>query len=649
MNGHSENVTRRDFLRMIGAVSTGAFLTTGASCTTPPMHPPADRPNILWITCEDMSPNLGCYGDTYAQTPAIDRLAAQSVRYTNVFATAPVCSPVRSCLISGIYASTLGTHNLRSRFPMPACVKGFPSYLREAGYFCSNNVKTDYNTANEQELISASWDACSAKAHWRDRTPGQPFFSVFNDMTTHQSRSMVWPYEEFQKKVQSRLTPEERHDPENAPVPPYYPDTPTVRRTVARYYDCISVMDKNVDKLLKELEADGLADDTIVFFYSDHGAGMPRHKRLLLDSGLHVPLLIRFPAKYRHLAPAGPGRTADQLLSFVDFPCTVLSLLGLPIPAYMQGKPFLGTAARAGEPRQYIYAARDRVDEVYDCARAVRDKRYLYIRTYMPHLSYNQPSFYSDQGEIRREITALAAAGKLSSEPQKHYAGPQRAREELYDTARDPQQLRNLVSDPAARSILERLRRRLRTWMAETRDVGFLPEAILAERAAGSTPYEIATDTSVYPRERILAAADLVGRGPEALPEQVQKLSDKDAAVRYWAAVGLNALGTLAAPAAEALVTALTDAHPIVRIEAAAALCSQGRVQDALPVLGNELKGGDLRVALRAARALELMGETARPVLPAMKLVYEKVGDQTGDPAMFMRFALEPAITKLET
>ncbi|MBN1441180.1 MAG: sulfatase-like hydrolase/transferase, partial [Planctomycetes bacterium] len=222
-----------------------------------------ERPNILWITCEDMSPNLGCYGDAYAATPHLDRLAARSVRYTRAFATAPVCSPVRSCLITGVYATTLGTQNLRSTFPVPEFMKGFPSYLRAAGYRTTNNVKTDYNTSREPAIVEASWDESSESAHWRGRREGQPFFAVFNDMTTHQSRSMVWPYEEFEKRVQSRLPAGARHDPAAASVPPYYPDTPVVRRTIARYYDCISVMDLNTAGILEQLEADGLAESTI--------------------------------------------------------------------------------------------------------------------------------------------------------------------------------------------------------------------------------------------------------------------------------------------------------------------------------------------------------------------------------------------------
>jgi arylsulfatase A-like enzyme len=447
--------------------------------------PAEKRPNILWITVEDMSPNLGSWGDPYARTPHLDRLASQSVRYTNAFATAPVCSPSRSTLITGVYATTLGTQRLRSRFPIPSFVHGFPSYLRGAGYYTTNNVKTDYNTSDEARLITESWDERSETAHWRGRASGQPFFSVFNDLTTHQSRSMSWSYEEFQEKVQSRLSAAEVHDPDAAPVPPYYPDTPVVRKTIARYYDCITAMDKNVGRILAELEEDGLAEDTIVFFYSDHGAGLPRHKRVLQDSGAQVPLLIRFPERYQHLAPAAPGETADRLVSFVDFPPTVLSLLGLDPPDHMQGTAFLG--ARSGEPRDYVFGARDRIDEAYDLARSVRSRDYLYIRTYMPHLSYNQPSAYSDTAAIRKEINRLAARERLEG-AQLDYAGPTRPREELYAVREDPQQLRSLVYADEHREALETMRRELTRWIRRTHDVGFLPEADAWARIGESTP-----------------------------------------------------------------------------------------------------------------------------------------------------------------
>jgi arylsulfatase A-like enzyme len=641
MNCNTPRFNRRDFLRVTGASTIALLAGRSASAAKSP-----DKPNVLWITVEDMSPNLGCYGDKYATTPSIDRLAAQSVRYTNVFATAPVCSPVRSCLVTGVIATSMGTSNLRSQFPIPAGFKGTASYLRDKGYYCTNNVKTDYNTSAGQKLKKACWDQCSGKAHWRGRKANQPFFAIFNDMVTHQSRSMVMSYDAFARKIQSKLSASERHDPKTAPLPPYYPDTPITRRTVARYYDCITLMDKNTGAILKQLEDDGLADDTIVFFYSDHGAGLPRHKRLVLDSGLRVPLLIRFPKKYQHLAPAKPGETLDRMLSFVDFPPTLLSILGVAPPKYMQGQIFLGK--KTAKPQTHIYAARDRVDEAYDLARCVRDKNWLYVRNYMPHQSYNQPSFYSDMGEIRDNITALAAAGKLKTTAQKHYAGPTRQREELYDTANDPHQINNLAGDTKQADRIQEMRKLLRTWMLEVKDMGFIPECDLAERIKGTTAYELARSDQSPPLERIIDAAELVGAGPQAMGDQLKLLADPDPAVRYWAAVGLRAIGAKAVLAARALGVAMKDPAPAVGIEAAWALVDLGAGDKPLDLLVKYLEGPDKRAAVRAARALQMLGKKARPVMPAMQRALKATIGKGGDGAMFIRFALTPAIEALK-
>ena len=598
-----------------------------------------DRPNILWLTVEDMSPTLGCWGDAYAHTPHIDGLASQSVRYTRAFATAPVCSPSRSCLITGCYATTLGTQRLRSAFPIPDYIRGFPEFLRQRGYYCTNNVKTDYNTSNASEIIKTSWDECSGKAHWRNRKSRQPFFAIFNDMTSHQSRTMVWPYEQFQRDVQSRLSPDEIHDPKEAPVPPYYPETPLIRKTVARYYDCISVMDKNVGRLLQQLEEDGLADDTIVFFYSDHGSGMPRHKRALLDSGMHVPLLIRFPPKYQHLAPAKPGEDVDRLVSFVDFAPTVLSLLGISVPDYIQGVPFLGT--QAGERRQFVYGARDRVDEVFDLARSVRSDKYLYIRNYMPHLSYHQPSAWPDEGQFRWEFTREARKGPgVLTPPQWHYLAPTRPLEELYDVESDPQNLHSLADSPEHRDTLTTMREELRRRITETRDLGFLPEAEVWQRCAGTTPYEIARNVKLHPQQRLIEAASLVGSGESTLDELIRLLKDDDCAVRYWAAVGLAALAEKTAPTRSALLTATTDASFTVRIEAANALARMGDVETALPVLIRSLEHDDPDTMLHAARTIELLGSKAQSAVPSMRAALKRA-QAGGGRYMFVRFSTQ--------
>ncbi|MDQ3622054.1 MAG: sulfatase [Verrucomicrobiota bacterium] len=605
------------------------------------------RPNILWITAEDMSPNLGAYGDAYARTPHLDAFARESVRYTRAFATAPVCSPARSALITGLYATSLGTQRLRSQFPVPAEFRAFPAWLREAGYHCSNNVKTDYNCRGENDVVRDAWDESSPQAHWRKRRPGQPFFAVFNSMSTHQSRTGVLPPKEFEKQIGSRLKAEERHDPAQAPLPPFYPDTPDARRAWARYHDCISALDKDAGELLQQLKADGLEDDTLVFFFSDHGMGMPRGKRCLFDSGLRVPLLIRFPQKFAHLAPAPAGGATERLVSFVDFAPTVLSLAGVPAPAHLQGAAFLGTAA--GHAREFVFGARDRVDEAFDLSRSVRDGRWLYIRNFMPHLSWLQPERYSDGSEFRRALKRFALEAKLDR-AQFGYAAPHKPREELYDTQGDPHQLHNLADDPAHRATLEKLRRVLREWMVTSRDVGFLTEPQVWERIGrDSTPFELARDARRYPLSRLLEAADLVGV-PEAVEQQAALLTDPHDGVRYWAAVGLRAAGAGATAAREGLRKALEDESSSVRIEVAAALMSLAAEPRALRVLEQELASTNADAALHAARALELLGEKARPSLPGMRAALERAraDEQGNDILMFVRFSLEAAVEQLE-
>ena len=613
----------------------------------------AETPNILWITAEDMSPTLGCYGDDYAITPNIDQLAADGVVYTNAFATSPVCSPSRSCIINGLPATSQGTQQMRSAFPIPEYMNGFPSILRRDGLYASNNVKTDYNNGNWKEIIAASWNESSDTAHWRNRNGKQPFFSVFNLMTSHQSRSMVWPYEQFVSEVQSKLDKSEIHDPEAVPLPPYYPDTPIVRRTVARFYDCVTAMDKEVGAILQQLEDDGLADDTIVFFYSDHGSGMPRHKRALLDSGMNVALVVRFPEKYRHFAPSGPGTRTDRLVSFDDFGPTALSLAGSEIPDYMEGKPFLGPEAVPA--RDYTYGHRDRVDEVHDLARSVRDKRYLYIRNYMPHLGYNQPTAWPDLGEIRHEFYKLAKDGRMTP-PQEHFAGPRRPLEELYDCQSDPQNLENLAGSPDHRGVLERMRGQLAKNLVDSRDLGFLPESLAWQLAEGSTAYELARSSGDYQQSVLIEAASQVGNATEE--ELLANLTHSDPGVRYWGAVGLSAALSLSPKAVIALTDTLDDAFPNARIEAANALARHGQLEKSIPALSQALGDEDLIAVQHAARAIELLGEKAIDALPAVEACDARmksirppgtspvVVDPEKDQAMFVGFSTEAFIAR---
>lgn len=619
-------------------------------------RPAAEKPNILWITAEDMSPTLGCYGDKYATTPNLDRLAKESVVYTNAFASAPVCSPSRSCLITGMNPVSMGTDQMRSSFPLPLGVHGFPSFLRKAGFYTTNNVKTDYNNGDALRVTRESWDDSSSTAHWRnaDRKNGQPFFAVFNDMVSHQSRTMVWPYHTFRELVQSKLSAAEIHDPQKAPVPPYYPDTPVVRKTIARFYDCVTVMDHNVGRILSELKEDGLAGNTIVFFFSDHGSGMPRHKRLLLDSGMKVAMMVRFPKKYQHLAPARPGEKLDRLVSFVDFPPTVLSLLGIEAPAYMQGQAFLGKEAKKPE-REFVYGARDRVDEAFECARSIRSKKYLYIRNYMPHLSYNQPSVFSDLSEIRPEITRMAAENPESMTPaQLAYAGPTKPAEEFYDCESDPLNLHNLVgqnlTDTESRE-LERHRSAFRKTRKKILDVGALPESIAWDiiREEGAPLRNVVLgETNHHPDlQEEWKAADLVGRGSKK--HLLSLLKSPDPSVRFWGIIGLRNAGFADQSLWKQSHDFLADISPVVRIETASWLASAPSEyrKEAVQVLITELRSPDWWTALRACRAIELLGRKAKEALPVMRKLYESTRHEKGDENFFIAFSSGAFLAKL--
>ncbi len=600
----------RDSLRRLTYLAT--LLAVFCTATS---GQPLDRPNILWVTSEDMSPNLGSFGDVYAVTPNLDRLADRGVRYRNAFAPIGVCAPARSSLILGMYAPSVGSHHMQSWARLPDSIRLYSQHLRQAGYYCTNNWKQHYNLETVPE---DAWDESSRQAHWRNRRPGQPFFAIFNLNFSHESQIRL-SEEAYRQRVQG-FQPHELHDPALADVPPYHPDTPEVRRDWARYADMITYMDKRVGEILQELEADGLAEDTIVFYYSDHGAGMPRSKRWLYDSSLRVPLIIHFPPKYQHLSESQPGGLTDRLVSFVDFGPTLLSLAGVEIPDRMQGSAFLGS--RTAEPRRYIHGFRDRMDERYDMVRAVRDQRYKYIRNYMPHRIYAQHLNYMYEMPTMQVWQRLYDQGKLIG-PQKFFFQP-KAAEELYDTWADPHEVNNLAGQAEFQAIQARLSAELRRWILEIRDLGFLPEAEMERRSAGTTPYEHAQDLREYELVRILEAAELASRRqPSDLPRLVRLLKDDDSAVRYWGATGLAGLGAEAAPAATELLSALKDEAPDVRITAAEALCNFGQYERALPTLAAALQHESEWVRLRAAGVLSDLGGESRTLLPEIKQAFE--------------------------
>jgi len=591
-----------------------------------PADPPVERPNILWITCEDMSPNLGCYGDEYAVTPNLDRLAGRGVRYTHVFSHAGVCAPSRSGLITGMYPTSLGSHHMRCSTTLPAFVKCFPECLRNAGYFCTNQSKTDYNFP----VPPNAWDvARGAKAHWRNRRAGQPFFSVFNLTITHESRIRA-KYDKLE------------HDPAQAVLPPYLPDTPLVRRDWARYHDLITQMDVQAGKLLAQLEEDGLTDDTIVFFFSDHGVGLPRAKQWIYDAGTQVPLIVFFPDKYRHLAPAEPGSTVDQLVSFVDIGPSVLSLLGLEIPEHIQGVPLLGP--RAGEPRRYVYGVRDRMDERYDMNRTVRDRRYKYHRNYFPTRPFAPWLDYMEKLATMKEWRRLQSEGKLSG-VSAFFMQDTKPVEELYDIQADPYEQVNLADSPEHLEVLKRMRAAHFDWVRRTLDLGLLPEQEMRDRASGSSEYEMARrGAEAFPIDRIFGAAVLSGQGPGAVPELLKRFDDEDSAVRFWAVIGLTNTAAREESAVTALQKALSGPSVEVRIVAAEALCRIDREDAALPVLLDAFAHESQWVRLQAANSLDRIGEKARP---AIDIIRKAAGDPSRE-NMFIRWVMAHTLNRLE-
>ena len=581
----------------------------------------AGRPNVLWLTCEDISPNLGCYGDQYAITPNLDRLAEQSVRYTEAVGICGVCAVNRSCLITGMYSSTIGSQDMRSRIRLPDSIRTYSELLREAGYYCTNSSKTDYNFPTPGE----AWDECSGKAHWRNRKPGQPFFAVFNYTGSHESQ--IW--EANHRRHAGKLSAEELHDPDKAPLPPFHPDTPEVRRDWANYYDNITALDHWIADRLEELEDAGLAEDTIVFFYSDHGVGMPMCKKWVWDWGLRVPLLIRFPKRCQDIAPGRPGTVTDRLVSFVDFPPTLLSLVGVDAPAHMQGKAFLG--AQAQPPRDYAFAIRDRMGEWYETIRVIRDKKYQYHRNFMPHLSWAPFGSYTLKMPTAQVWTRLHEQGKL--EPvQDRYFHP-KPTEELYDLEADPHMIHNLAGDPQHADVLKRMRRELHDWQLRTRDLGLLSEYEMHRRAEGSTQYEVGQSEERYPLERVLPVAEMAGERDAAnLPKLVELLGEDEPVIRWWATLGLVMLGERARPAESSLEKSLSDDSPLVRVAAAEGLFQLGQVDRARDALVEALGHPTPFLRLRAMNVLYRMGDDARPALPAI----EKASMQGIHPATYL-------------
>lgn len=546
-----------------------------------------ELPNILWITSEDNSPFMGAYGDDYADTPNLDRLADAGIVYENAYATTPVCAPSRFTLITGTYANRMGTENMRSRVPIPENIRFYPSYLKEIGYYTTNNVKKDYNTIDQPEV----WDESSTEAHYRNRGEEQPFFHIRNLTTTHESR--------LHDPIDTLI-----HDPAIAPVPPYHPDTETVRRDWAHYYDQMTLMDEEVGEILDELKELGEAENTIIFYYGDHGGALPGAKRFMNQRGLRVPLIVYVPPKFEHLKHEEP-RT-DRLVSFVDFPATLLSLAGIEPPEFMDGKPFLGRYE--AEPRDYVHMYRGRMDERYDLIRAVRDQEFLYVRNYMPQRIYGQYLWYLWRAPTMQAWEEEYRAGNLNA-IQNQFFEPKPA-EELYLISEDPWSVDNLADDPAYASDLERLREVNAEWVRDIKDLGFIPEGI-TDGIRGESPLYDAVREKNIPINQIIETAELASHQPENhLYELAERLDHSDPSVRFWAAMGFAISGDASAEYASNLLDFRDDSSGVVRVAIAEALLQAGETSAALNLIEETLNNPDGHVKLRALNLIETLDET---------------------------------------
>ncbi len=460
------------------------------------------KPNIVWIVAEDLSPILPAYGDSTVKTPNIDRLAREGVVYTNVFSPSGVCAPSRCALTTGMYPSSIGGHNMRVQYVKahmdqlglilyeivpPPEVKMMSQILREHGYYCTNNDKQDY----QFKPPVTAWDESSLKAHWRHRAKEQPFFSVFNIGVTHEGH-VTRPYRKQLMRYHDPDFPESIGNPANfgdmineedwplnippdtdVPIPPYLPSTEIAVDDIRRVYSNIIELDRQVGIIISQLEEDQLLDSTIVFFYSDHGGPLPRQKRLIYDSGIKVPMVIRYPGQI------GAGYYDDQLISFIDFAPTVFSVSGIKVPDYVQGKAFSGKY-RSHNERKYIHAAADRFDAQVDMIRAVRDDRYKYLLNFYPDRPYYLPVKYREQMAIMKELLRLRDIDSLDTY-QAQWFRKEKVKEELFDTWEDPHELNNLAGDPDYAGKLEELREECARWMESIHDMGEIPEAEILE------------------------------------------------------------------------------------------------------------------------------------------------------------------------
>lgn len=498
---------------------------------------PQEKPNILWLVCEDISPYLGCYGCKEAYTPNLDKLAENGVRFTHAYANGPVCAVARSTILSGMHATSTGTHQMRGRQIVPSEIPAYPKILMESGYYCTNNAKTDYNSNFEFEKHSL-WDETSNTAHWKNRPEGKPFFAVFNIGCTHEGQISAENIPGYIKR--GEIPEKTRINPEDIELPPYHPDLPEVRQDWARLHDMITRMDEISGAYLQELEDEGVDDNTIVFFYSDHGGQLSRSKRFVYNNGTQVPFIVYLPEKWKHLTDTKPGEPCNDLVSFVDFAKTSLSITGCDVPEIMQGHIFLGKNKETAP--QYVHLYRNRMDEQIDFSRAVNDGRYHFIRNFLPNSTQGRQLYYPYNVQANWGAWAKHYDAGKCNEVQGRFFNAKPVLQ-LFDIENDRWEVNNLATKPEHQKRVKEMSEELDRWMIETRDIGLIPEAMYFELIGTEKKYKTLYEyaqSDAYEIERILEVAKTASLGEKnRISEYLLFMKDENPIVRYWGAYGV--------------------------------------------------------------------------------------------------------------
>ncbi len=581
-----------------------------------------DKPNILWLTIEDTSPQfIGCYGNEKASTPVIDKLAEEGIRFTNAFSTGTVCSPSRSAIITGIPTYKMGTGNHRSNYPVPDFIHAFPHYLKDQGYYTSNNYKTDYNVANEKEFIAEAWNESSGKATWRKKDPNQPFFSVFNFNESHQSRTMSMSFDWYVENVWNHLPEEDRIADDAFDMPPFYNDTPEMRKQFARVYNSIKLTDNRIGELLAKLEEDNLRENTIIFFFADHGEGMPRGKTNGINLGYRVPFVVWFPEKYKHLSPWGKaGAVTDELINFEDLAPTILSLAGVKVPEYLKGRVLLGD--NRSKERNHLLLSTDRADNGPDLVRTITDGRFVYSRNFMPFMPEMRYIRYLEIADITKHMRSDLKDNRLNALQESIFKAP-RPSEILYDIDNDSWETKNLIDDSKYKDVLETMRNQLDTGILSARDIHFASEYEIGLISKNETPYEFRLDESKYPFSTIYDVASLSGKqGKRIAKKQIKALKSDNKIARYWAVVGLMSQDAHVIKHCKShLVKALNDSYPPVAITAAAILYQNFKSDKTTQILKQYCESENMDLALLTINYL-LYVDNKTPFIETIKKVH---------------------------